>query len=346
MITDKAFAKGITSLFIVDTPLQVMCAAEAIRIFGIQQYSIIFPCDPNENRKDQTVNMLSLYKLDYEEIDFHAYNAKHILIDIVRGKYKEKYERAFIGNAYDVFHHCLALAYLKKKGNIVYLDDGAATMRFFDNNYHIIKKTNTLILEKLLGVIAFFKNIKMFEYFFTLYYDYTTHKNVYPNNLTICSSIKKELSNEVFFIGTNSSVYVNSADLTMAQFVDSLKFCFDDLRKRHNECKLIYIPHGRDNNGEIKALCEKSNVEYRRLSQNIEIYITQLPSCPKAVAGFVSSALFNIRKISPDTDVVNYYPHNSSGVNVPSTLNICKYYENNGIEFIPLIYTEKERKSL
>ena len=73
------------------------------------------------------------------------------------------------------------------------------------------------------------------------------------------------------------------------------------------------LPHGADDDINVKNLCQKHGFEYDRPDTLIELYMLNLENPPKYVYGFSSTALFTIKKMFPAAEVFRFqvleYPH-------------------------------------
>lgn len=328
----KPFGKGIPSLFVVSTPLQILNALEAIKEFEIEDYRFLIPFFENETRNQQVFFMLDYYSLPYEKYDIRKYGKIKMLADLLNSSKQNKYDRVFIGQYVDIRGKMAAFPYLKKqKGCYVYLDDGA-------QSYFVLRGISFLnvkdfLLNKAFSLYARFCKCNVSNFFFTSYYDVDTKKLIYPNKFHFLSRNVgfADVSPYIYFVGTNSDVYCKVRGFTTSQYYEMVDKVFNDIRNIFPEKQILYIPHGRDKNILIIDYCKQYNIIYKRLDQSIESYLIANSIIPLAIIGFTSSALINIRRIMPQTRVINYSISSGSGLN-----NIYKeldsYYEKNGIE--------------
>ena len=87
---------------------------------------------------------------------------------------------------------------------------------------------------------------------------------------------------------------------------------FSLIQYRYPQKKIIYVPHGRDPlNNDLIQLCSDSGVEFLKLDECIEIYLTTLERTPVAILGFGSTALFSLRKIYSKIPIINVFLNDS-----------------------------------
>ena len=123
--SNPAFAPKIPSIFVIATPLQCLCALEAIRELAIEDYKIVFPYEQDKIRYRQVEKMLDLYNLNYEKTKVtvsNIYVGKMYLLSLFSVK-KRKYKRVFVGDNFNLLFSSIALSFLKFGGYVVYLDE-------------------------------------------------------------------------------------------------------------------------------------------------------------------------------------------------------------------------------
>ncbi len=335
-----AFADYTPSAFVVGTPFQVLCMYEAIQHFQISNYKIIIPFSRQEVRNHQTLAMLDYFNLKYELYDENEYRAKKLLFSakVLGNSEENKYPRVFIGNYKLLLYRAIALSLLKRDGNVVYLDDGNASLNTLKGEEQKVSLACN-ILEKFASLLAWHKNIALKQNFFSIYSDVETRKNVCANKFEGLKALMKEGSSNqdtAFFIGTNPEMFNWANGLTVSQYENFLTRALNELKDKYGNLSMIYIPHGRDNSDFAKKLCNSLGIEYRRLNEAVELSLVKENVLPKAVIGFTSSALFNIKKIIPEAKVLNYTVENESAPKYLEYSEISKYYMQNGIKLIKI----------
>jgi len=333
--TNNFFSKKTPSIFIINSPLHVLCVMEAINEFSLEDYSIIFLTKKNEIRNSQTISMLNYFNLKYKRFDLcFAFNFLSF-IRLFLGNSK-KYSRVFVPCGLGAMVYIVCLNYLKKAGHLVYIDDGIATIAILKDEKRSFVNKRAYIMYKLVKYIFKTKKIEIDKYFYTLYSDISTLKIVYPNsftNLSKCLGEKQIHSNDIYFIGTVVDRVCKLNSIPLDLFKEILGNLMDDAIKQNPDKKVFYIPHGRDRSSFIVDFCRLHNVEYHPLDEAIELYFVKNHIRPLSVYGYVSTALLNIKKIMPDVNVINWYLASKKSVLYENRHNVSVYYATHGIEY-------------
>lgn len=327
------FALNVPSLFIIQTPFQAMCAINTIRQLEIEDYCISLHLHvKTEKRNKQTIELLEKYSIPYTIFkgDSIGLIKRFWLLFSKTGTYK----RVFLGA--HLYHdgYYYALQKLQNNANLVHLDDGTATLDLLDGTYKITGRS--LLYMAIYKAIASLRRIKL-NNLFTVYKEVNSPKwNISYNDLSLFYQSGRDLEKGgVYFIGTNNSVYVTQYHVNQTDIRKKLREVLLNVKSKYPQENIVYIPHGRDNTLFAKEVCGEVGIEYKPLSINVEIYILSLGIMPKAVIGFTSSALYNLKMIFPDMDVVNVVISMLTDKN-PSILSASNYYKKQGIPTIKL----------
>jgi len=330
----SAFTPQTPSLFVIASPLQLLCALEAIYEFKIEEYKIVFPYIEGKIRYQQVEKMLVSYNLVYDKkivTVSNSFVSKQFIRSLLSLK-NNKYKRIFIGDNTNLLFSSIALKFLKAGGHVVYLDDGTKTLSYLKG------ESSPSVMRRIRNFINQFAYSTRFaevnKYFFTLYNDIDTKKIVYPNvfaNLGKTLSVKKNKS-KVYFIGAVPDVYSDenlcgNEDIFREQFYNILS----SISKEYQE-PIVYIPHGRDTSDYITRFCCEMGLEYTRLEEAVETYLVKSDFYPSEVYGFMSSALFNIRKMFNDAKIINYCMVSKKSVRYKTAVATSDYYSKHGIE--------------
>ncbi len=330
------FDKGSSSLFIISSPLQLLCAIEAIREFRIANYLVLFVAPSNSIRNVQVINMLSYYKIAYKFVEVpDSYSIYNKILKSFFSKSPSFFSRIFVGDYNNLFQLAIALQYHSLSSHVLYLDDGTANIAVLQN-VKIDIPFKQRLARMIISFLFLLKFTNINKYFYTLYHDLVTSKILYPNNFShlIKSTEANRENNGVFFIGTNSLRYTecylnNDFELYKSRLFDVLLSI-----KENNPSEVVYyIPHGRDSINCIETFCMDNGIVYLRLEEAVESYFAKSTIYPKLIAGFVSSALFNLKKMFPKSDVINYYPVSKQSSWYEKFYTTSLYYEKHGIEF-------------
>ena len=120
--TNRAFAKGVSTAFIIESPFQLLCAWEAIEEFEIKDYKIVLVMDSNNIRNKQTIAMLKDKKMAYDEYYWNDESFKDIRPQNVR------YDRIMIGDYDDLCLMQVCEYYASKHAEVVFMDDGLSSI--------------------------------------------------------------------------------------------------------------------------------------------------------------------------------------------------------------------------
>lgn len=323
-----AFSEKEPSLFIVQTPFQAMCAINAIRQLKIENYELSLHLHPNtEKRNKQTIELADMYGLRYNVEKYKPIGFANLLGLLF--KRRNRFNRVFLGT--HLYHdgYYYALKMMKRKGNLVLLDDGVATLSLLEGDY---KTTGmSAIYMAMYKAIAKLRGIKL-NNVFTVYKDILNPRwNIAFNNISLLRQFKSSSEEKiVYFIGTNNSGFIERRGVDEVAFKQMLYNVLKRMRAIYPSDKIIYIPHGRDKSTFAKDYCEEFGFEFRPLDINVEIYILSQDIIPKSIYGFTSSALYNLKMIFPELEVKNIVM-DLLAEKAPSITEITDYYENQGI---------------
>lgn len=333
----KAFQKGLSSVFVIGTPFQLMCAVEAIHTFEVSDYKIIVAYYPSEIRNKQTFSMLNFYNLPYELINLEENRASRLFFN--KECYFEnsipKFDRAFVGDFDKMPYKLVALQFLKRGGDMVYLDDGIATISAL-KDIPLQSNLSVRIQKNIFSLITRFRGISTKEYFFTVYSDIGCSKQIFPNKFEHLISLGHfpKVTEDVYFVGTNSELFARYSGLTALQYDLLIEKVLGEIKKKYPGFVVYYIPHGRDKNQKTEEVCSHLGIVYKRLDEAVELYLIKNNIYPQAVAGFTSSALFNIKKMMPKVHALNYFVDNKKAMYYVKNKETSEYYEKNEIILI------------
>ena len=157
--------------------------------------------------------------------------------------------------------------------------------------------------------------------------------HTFTNNMSLLTSNEETKSiSEIIFVGTNPKSFGKSLCLDIPKYNCMLRSLLMRLKESFPNCKLVYIPHGADVGIESKRICKETGWNYVPVSMTIELYFLQRAVKPISVYGFLSTALFVLKRMFPDMNIINVIPQII--MNIPSYENyqdLSLYYENNSI---------------
>lgn len=325
----KFFSLETPSLFVVASPFQVLCAFEAIKKFKIKEYSIIAVFEKDDPRNDQLASVLDFLKLDYLRFDRPHRKMRDEFLHFKNwfgcGKGR-KVKRAFVGYFHDFYCIILALSFLSRDASIVFLDDGNASIAHLNGSIIFNNREKAWIF--CLKVICLLGRVDMGPAYFTIYSDISSKIPCEPNLLnalgTECSSRKEG----VYFIGTNPVSYSSAQGFSLKSYFSLLEDALRELKNEFPLETLYYVYHGRDEFiGETNLLLEKYGYQALRPKENIELYFVQHRINPVKVSGFMSTALYTIKKLRHDAQIGGYMIENNKAY-----IGKSDYYKRHGIE--------------
>lgn len=365
--TDRAFAKGSNTAFLLMSPFQLLCALEAIKTFDIKNYYLEFVfVKEYEHRNEQMILMAKQMQLDYAIIytDDISIDSLYQQNATIPSKASNLYNRVFIGDYNSKHLHVEAFRLAQHGGCILYLDDGSSTIcilkGIFNNEdtnswigrikaFKYKRKTNQLhhLIQKKMK-----KNgVELFDCFYTMYDKVSTTKYIiYPNNFNRLRNTKQEITSEgglVCIIGTAITEFSESVLREPDEVLESIiweKLC--KIKRKYSTCKIIYVPHPRDNNSVVPKFCKFLNIEYLKLNESVESFLLKSSCKIMAIWGFGSTALGVLRKLFRDTEIVNVSI--SKGTTTKIYDIIYQYYSIIGIylDEVKLIDSKRETNVL
>jgi hypothetical protein len=108
-----------------------------------------------------------------------------------------------------------------------------------------------------------------------------------------------ESIDEIWFLGLGSEAIFRSRELYLCHL--------SEMRKRQPEAVFRYIPHRNESADLIQAVQATSGMKPLLTDSPIELYLIRQKYTPRAVASFISSALYTIGVLFPfEIDVVSW----------------------------------------
>lgn len=299
------------AIFVITSPLQALCALEAYEHYKIDK-CIFYILD------DGRVNQVVKYLKD-KNFDYIIYDKKITFISLLKCLIyyflpfeKKNYDFLFLGNVYMLKQILLFLPNLRRKARIVYLDDGNNILGYVNKKLPLSRQ----VLTNIICIFTFVKQIKI-NIIFSIFADElkTTKYSIEKNSLNILKSKKQKCGDYVYIIGTYIDDFCIDFNISRSVFLKKLKVLFSLIQYRYPQKKIIYVPHGREPlNNDLIQLCSDSGVEFLKLDECIEIYLTKLERTPVAILGFGSTALFSLRKIYSKIPIINVFLNDSKMV--------------------------------
>ena len=319
--------KEIKNLLIVNSPLILLNALEAISYFKLKNILIVAIYNRSINNEKQIETILE--KLNVEEIiRVHFGNSSKFTkyIELIKELQKNEYNNVFTGEIEDNFR--IIISNIKKE-RLFFIDEGLDTVLDYENKF----KKNLVNNYKLREIRYLFKGFKIklrdSISFFT-YYDFSPIGNgiVVENKLENLKSNfinnNENYNNVLFFFGQPKNIFNNEDDI--------YKVIGEVINKNKNK-RIIYFPHREE--GELSKTIKSiyNNVVIMDIKQPIEKYFIENGIYPKHVISYASTALITT-KILYEECIVEYIKVCEPNIKLYSVeeLNIkYKYFEKNNI---------------
>jgi len=300
------------SVSIIASPLQLLNAVEAINYFKTKNNILILMYNSRLNSIDHAQKLHLLNERDWNEIIFYDLGKitkkKRFFkqVKLIKKLKKVYYDYLFCGDFGTIQQALMANLNVK---NIYLLDDGTATIV----TYNRLKEKN------FFQRFSFSQKMKLFRYilanlnykfkqnvnFFTIFnLKSLPHMKVIQHNFShLKSSIIKECkkSSNIYILGQN---YVAVGRMTEEKYIEYLQKIIQRISKKYHG-KIIYKPH----RSEIVSNAYKSLVNENffidgDISQGpIETSLIHNHIYPSVIVSFISSALFTLEKIFPDSKI-------------------------------------------
>lgn len=323
-----------TAAFFIQTPFEMICAINALHHYDINVFKF-YIIDDGQERFSQLTNMANQFGIDFCVLPFEF---------LVRGGLKRavfeslfcrngNYDLVFTGDYRAALKDLYIIPFIGKRGKIVKLDDGNCTIDMLTDNDSVIS-SDIKRSRWWLNLVCTHKHIDIIYY--TVFDKLINEKyRLEVNDMKFLQSHvdSSEMSNEVLFIGTNPEAYVEALGISVDVYFTFIRKIFLLLREKMMPIK--YILHGRDINPRTKVMCEEFGVECIKPKECIEVFILNGRYNPRLIYGLTSTALFSLRKILLNAEIVNIVP-DISDIAADSLLEISNYYELNGISTLKI----------
>lgn len=333
MIYYQAFDSAIPSVFVIGSPFQALCLVGAVRNLRLTDYRVVVI---HSDRFMQVKTVLDKFGIEFEtrHVGWHRWKMRWYRITSMMHR-NNKYKRLFVGDFRNETLLYFGLQYVADGSDIVYLDDGNASIPLFDGSRTSLplgKDTSHAMR------VAERRGISFMKYFYSIYDGFSNSKYVIrKNELSILlSSNSGSTKSKVYFIGTNNSRYCACYNVPEESLMKVLEDVFKSIKERYPSSPLVYIPHGKDTSKKVYSICENNSVEYKNLNVPVELFFVNEEK-PLAIYGFGSSALYNLKQMFPESEVLNVLlPSSASEDKLSIIKSISDYYESHGIKQVKI----------
>lgn len=286
-----------TTLFLVESPFQIICMLNAIRQLEITDFDVVILHSDNFSIKmmDKLLkknNIPCLHK-----------HASHLIKDfwpIAFVQKHRKYENIFIGNYYTLGLRQVAAIWSKFGAKLYFLDDGIQAYRIFSNKPRRLFKNWKIFLAFLpFKLISFIKFSGKYN-FYTIYDVYSSKMNIIKNDFALLQQTNSLKASGVYIIGTNSSI-VQFMNHSYSEYLQALAVI---CKNKYPNDKIYYCPHRRDkNNHDVSILCKELGFEIFDTEISVEVDFIERKISPMCVIGFTSNALFTLKRLFETSSV-------------------------------------------
>lgn len=268
--------KNKKGLFIIESPLQLMCAYEAIKEFKIEKVKVIARLADRGGRNNQQMllmlnELLSDYRVKKVYLKPQDKSLKSIVISLLLMmettlSYSLNYNM-FIGYYNSKF--ATVLTFFVKTSRKVYLDDGTASLSYPES----ILKSKSYIFSIFDFSTPFFIKNKF------------THLSEY---LFIVN--KKKRKEVIVFIGCPIS---ELEDCNADKYFEIIL----KVKNKYNELDFLYFPHRRELKEDLDKI-GSFGIEVVYNKYPIELFYLEFPNYhPKVIATIFSTAIFTMSSI-------------------------------------------------
>lgn len=303
------------NLYICRSPLQLLNCIEACEEFGKDgALNVLFCAWRSTADRKLLQHLLNLYPNWSEVHFFPLYPTRNQISPLIRIFNKNrKFTNLFVGDTTHLIN--IFINKIGKFKSIYIIDDGSATLtlakRIANTSLHRTNKSNTQRSALKTALQAHMGLSPMFMYQAKFFTFYPIHETIPPekivkNDLKFCKSRTQEKarSREIWFIGSN-----------IRQIALERKEDYNDFLAQVNRqidlSKVIYIPHRKESDQDLKEISNKFKMEIRRLENILEIELVHASTLPESFISFGSSALDTIDILSKSPITVFRLPEQS-----------------------------------
>jgi len=301
--TDKRF-----NLFIVRSPLQLINAIEAKHYFKTENNILCIIHNTSIVNSSQMNKLISLYTWD-KIIEHNKNNQKNNLlknVKFIKNLRKNNYCYLFSG---DLGNINIALISSVDKVFCFLIDDGTSTLnlhkKFLNPNVKKKKTLNIFIREyryRLFGINCSLtpETINYFTMFNIL--PYKKEKIIKNNFLFLKNNFKNigvDEKKTVYLLGQN---FVEIEAIHEKVYIEYLEKIINYYKNQ----QIIYYPHRSEEVSSAYNRLKNKNFIIKKSEQPIEIELLIKGTTPTVIASFVSSALFTLHQIFPETLIQSF----------------------------------------
>ncbi len=298
---------GEKNLYIVSTPLQLLGAIEAQNYFQTQNNILVlllFLIGDGKNI-DQIFELSKLFP--YNKLITYRENKSinvNVFSNFIKELSKYDYNYTFFGYGTPIYRRMVANINYKK---LYMLDDGIHSITIYEqlqnnrNRNFFLTKEPKNIRKKLRNIFYFTKGIKIdsdlkdlnfFTMFNIKYNKSITHDFSYVRSIFMK---KDQIDDKVYILGQPLK---KAIEMETSNYIGYLKHVL----YKHKNKEIVYIPHRTEQIGEeLGYLLYSNKVLILHINSPIEIFFMNHGINPIDIYAFMSSALFTIKKMFPES---------------------------------------------
>ncbi len=321
------------NIFIVRSPLQVINAIEAKEHFKLDNTLLVLMFNPNDINTKQMKEAAQLSQWD-ETLIYEKSSEKSSLlsqIKLIKRLAKEQYDFLFSGDFGTI--NQILIANLRAE-HIYLIDDGTRTITVHD----MLSKKKKLSFSKRVKLLRYRlfglkESIKQTINFFTCYgIKPIGDESIVQNEYRFVQT--KYLSNAVH----DSKIYLLGQNLTEVKCMDDATY-ISYIKKiiAYYKEEIIYIPHRSEIiSDDLKSLFNE-NFKLQENQGPIELVLLMQKVYPSRIVSFISSALFTLNKIYPETKIDAVWIHEEDLVSYRDVIKNCyTFFDNTTINIVDL----------
>lgn len=298
-IDNKTKKIGLSNLFVLKSPLQIINAIEAIEHFQLKNNVFVIIHNRLQNNSEQMKVLLDLGNKVDEIIHVEEkYKSKYFeYVKLIKSLKKRPYDYLFVGELGTSYKTIIANVVKEK---VFLLDDGTATIEYYNKfiKRNIYNKYNFRELRFLFSGLKFKvkDKVNLFTYFDL---ESVYGVDVIKNNLTY---LKNRGLND--FVTDGDVVYFIGQPVEWFMSFDFYKNSISKLIKEFNK-KIIYIPHRSESSEQISNIASMKSEMLEMLKPNmpLELYFLKNNIYPSHVVSYISTALITLKILFENTRV-------------------------------------------
>lgn len=306
--------EGAKNLYIVSTPMQLLSAIEAQNYFQTKNnvLVILFFLIRDGKNINQMFDLLEFFPYD-KLLTYQNSNGVKIfnLIKYIKIISSTDYQYVFFGYSTPIYRRMIANLNYEK---LFFLDDGVLTITTHNQIYHkenLHSELSSLPMEKqnykkkIRDIYYTLNNIKvdcsLEEINFFTMFDLPIYKNeqIIKNDFSYVRTLfvkDAENDNTIYILGQPLKRAIKMHTFDYIRYLDKIFECYSDK-------KIVYIPHRVEPMSDWfqYILYTKKNVSIKHIDMPIELYFLKNNIVPTEVISFMTTALFTIKKIFPES---------------------------------------------